>query len=165
MSRLEVLGWAPTEALALAFLESAGIAQLVAATDESPEHVQPLTDVHYDPIGNFVEVQAITDRDGVVTTPAVLVDGFHFNLWFYGDAATRLVAGKAQTDENGDQLGLFVRTDVNAIMKADSGVTMTTKSRTRGSSRGDEVPEGEETSTGVRFMDPAAIKRRTRVWA
>lgn len=163
--RLEVMGWAPTEALALAFLESAGIAKLVEATAEQPEFVQPLTDVHYDPIGKFMETPGTYDRDGVETVAPVWVDGFHFNLWFYGDMAARLVSGKAQVDAEGNLLGLFERTHLNRVISDDSGVVMTTKARTRGLTRGDEVPSGEETATGVRFMDPASVKRRTRVWA
>lgn len=151
---IDVTAWAPTREAAIAFLEATSIARLDAATG----NIQPIADVIIHPFraNETIAVEAtpaVRDAHGNIIAPAVLVDGFHFNLRFFGGSEATLTAGLPQTG------GLFERTRILQLVHirtGDAPAWQETKP---------PIPPGYETPEGVRAFDPETIKTRRNVFA
>lgn len=151
---IDVTAWAPTRDAAVAFLEAISVARLDAGTGD----IVSIANVHIHPFraNETIAIEAtpaVLDAQGNVITPAVLVDGFHFNLRFYGGSEQTLTAGLPQTG------GLFERTRILQLVQTRTGevpVWQATKP---------PIPPGYETPEGVRAFDPATIKSRWNVFA
>lgn len=151
---IDVTAWAPTREAAIAFLEATSIATLDAATGD----IQPIADVIIHPFraSERITVEAtpaVLDADGNVITPAILVDGFHFNLRFYGSSEATLTAGLPQTG------GLFESTRILQLVTARTGEAPAWQETKP------PIPPGYETPEGVRAFDPATIKTRRNIFA
>lgn len=151
---IDVTAWAPTRESAIAFLEAINVATLNAETGD----IEPIADVIIHPFraSETITVDAapaVLDDQGNVVTPAVLVDGFHFNLRFYGSSEATLTAGLPQTG------GLFERTRILQLVTGRTGNAPAWQETKP------PIPPGYETPEGVRAFDPATIKARRNVFA
>jgi len=134
---IDVTAWAPTREAAVAFLEAADIAKLDADTGD----ITPIAEVIIHP---FRANESI-DVAGV--------DGFHFNLRFYGSSEATLTAGLPQTG------GLFERTRILQLVQVRTGEAPVWQETLP------PILPGYETPEGVRAFDPATIKARRNVFA
>lgn len=134
---IDVTAWAPTREAAIVFLEAADIAKLDADTGD----IIPIAEVIIHPF----RAQERIDIEGI--------DGFHFNLRFYGSSEATLVAGLPQTG------GLFERTRILQLVTLRTGEAPAWKETLP------PIPPGYETPEGVRAFDPAMIKTRRNVFA
>ena len=83
---MEVLGWAPTEAAMLTFL------QAMDWIEETDDGWQITTDMDLDPMPGYanacpitvITTEAVLDKDGEVVEAAEIAPGWHFNMRFYG---------------------------------------------------------------------------------
>ncbi|MFM1991276.1 MAG: hypothetical protein RJA99_4233 [Pseudomonadota bacterium] len=158
---IEVLCWTPTRDMFVAGMTGTrlplpGVAPeywptLCTLSDDGAALV-PIAGIVIDEIGALVRVPAVLADDGAVITPAVMVGGHHVNLLAYGEIAAMLTAGLPQTDEDGMPLGLFERSRLLTLIP---GLAWTAA---------DDVPGGYVGPNGVRLFDPAAVRRRRRVW-
>lgn len=151
---IDVTAWAPTREAAVAFLEVAQIAKLDPETGD----IMPIAEVIIHPFraSESITIEAtpaVLDADGSIITPAVLVEGFLFNLRFYGSSEATLTAGLPQTG------GLFERTRILQLVAARTGAAPAWRETQP------PVPPGYETAGGVRAFDPDTIKSRRNVFA
>lgn len=165
---IDTTGWAPTRAAAVAFFEAAQI----ATTDEDG-NITPIASCNIHPFRPNEELtvtkptgQIIEDEFGNEVPEMTTVAGWHFNIRFHSDSAATLTQGLAQTDENGDLLGLFERTHILDLVAARTGASPTWDAVTVGG-----VPAGYAMSApgqpydGVRCYDPATLSSPSNVWA
>jgi hypothetical protein len=108
----------------------------------------PAAGISIDEIGPVVKAPAVVDEDGVVITPAQVVDGHHVNIRVVGEIADMLTVGMP-TEGN-----VFERT---RILQMVPGMVFA-------QSMNNGVPEGYVGPNGVRLFDPAVIATPYRVW-
>ncbi len=161
---IDVTAWATDRATAIAFLQSINV-----ATTDANGNIVPIAECNIYPQRKdetliVVETPATFDADGHIVTPATVVPGHHFNLRFYGASEQTLLAGLAQTDANGKQLGLFARTHILDLVNARTGQAP------QWSTTEAPVPPGyqcavSETGGIARAFDPATISNQRNMWA
>jgi hypothetical protein len=160
---IDVCAWATDRATAAAFLQAINVATLDVAGNLIPTAEVIIHPFRPEEQIAVVTTPAVLDADGHITTPAVIAEGWHFNLRFYGSSEMTLTTGLAQTDGAGKQLGLFDRTHILDLVDARTGqqpVWATTHA---------PVAPGYEctvASTGgiARAFDPATLNNRRNVW-
>lgn len=126
----------------------------LATLADDGETLIPLPGVAIDEIGEIVKTPAVFDEEGNVITPPVFVVGHHVNLLAFGSMADMLTSGRPQTDEDGNQLGLFVRTNLLSMIPGLEWEEI--------SQAGE--PPGYVGPNGVKLFDPAVVNQRRRVW-
>lgn len=152
MSEIDVCAHAPTKLIARAFMAAVGIAQ------EIDGQIVPIVDCWVDEIGPITKTQAVVG-DGVEITPAVVIDGWHVNVRYYGAAAEMLTQGLPQVDADGNLLDIFTRTRILQLVDARTGESMVW------SANAPPLPPGYVNADGVRLYDCAVLKTPSRVWA
>lgn len=155
---IEVLAHAPDQTTAHAFMVAVGI----VSVDPETGWLRPLVEVQIDEVGEIVKTPAVIDPQTMaVVTPAVMVPGHHVNVRYYGQAALNLTNGLAQTDADGQPLGLFERTHILDLVDARTGRSLAWSAVTN-----DPIPPGYvDPVSGVKLFDPARVASRRRVWA
>jgi len=149
---IEVCAWAPSREIAIDFMQAVGI-----ATDDGV--LTPLIDVQIDEIGPITKTPAVLDANGVEITPAMVIPGWHVNVRYFDAAAEALTQGLAQTDAEGNLLGLFQRTRILDLIDARTGEAMAW------SANAAPLPAGYVNADGVRLYDSVTLKTPSRVWA
>jgi hypothetical protein len=154
---LEITAVAPTREAAIAFLQSIN----VATVDESG-HIIPIAEVQIYPFRpgetiTIVKTPAVMDGMAVVT-PAEIVEGWHWNMRFYGTSEATL---RKPEPEGGWQPehDIFDRTYINELVQARCKVAPEWTA-----SAEDPIPPGYEANQ-CRAFDPALIATRANVWA
>jgi hypothetical protein len=155
---LEITAHAPTRAAAIAFLQAVNI-----ATVDEAGNIVPIAEVNIHPSRpnetiSIVKTPAVMDGMTVVT-PAVMVEGFHWNMRFYGSSEQSLIGGLPQVDADGKPLGLFERSRILDLVAGRTGLIPAWKA-----SAEDVIPPGYEAGS-CRAFDPAIISTRANVWA
>jgi len=155
---MEILatGWGPTREAAIAFFEAC----LIAVQDAITGHLIPVADVVIHP-SNALEQITVTK---IVDGQEVTVPGWHFNLKFYGNSAYTLTAGLAQSDEHGNQLGLFERTRILGLVAARVAAPSWVEVTIDGVPAGYAIDAPGEAFHGVRCFDPVTIQNRVNVF-
>lgn len=145
--RIELLGHAPTQAAMWAYLKDMGWAKQQGGEWHS-------VSCNLSQLGPIVE----HDADMVETKR---VNGWHFNLRLYGDAAASAVAGKDQVDGNGDALPFWDRTNFKTQIESRMVRVQTLQAR-----EAPGLPEGYlDSGHGVRVYGSEAVNNRKNVWA
>ncbi len=156
---IEILCWAPTRQAFVAGMTTTKIPLPGVPIGQQPSLatvdngvLTPEPGLHIDEIGPITKVPPGLDGNGNVTTPPVVVGGFHANLLVSEPLLSFITADLPQTDAEGNRLGLFERTHILTMIP---GLQQTAK---------DDKPAGYTGRSGVRMFDPAAVTQRHRVW-
>ena len=156
---LEITAHAPSRAAAIAFLKAVNIADV-----DAQGNIVPISDVNIHPFrpGETIAViktPAVIDPQTLaVITPAVMVDGFHWNMRFYGQSEITL---RKPEPEGGwlPEHDIFDRTYINELVAGRTGLIPAWKA-----SADDPVPPGYEAGQ-CRAFDPSLISTRRNCWA
>ena len=161
---IEIFAWCSTRELFVTGMTTTALPDgTMLATLSEDGALIPHEGVIIDEIGPITKVPAVYD-EGNVLTPAVIIAGHHVNLMATGAIASMLVMGPPdaegnpttlpQYDDEGNLLGLFVRTNI-LTMFPDLVWTPIP---------GPGVPGGYEGPNGVCLFDPAVVHQRARVF-
>ena len=165
MSNIEIFAWCSTRELFVTGMTTTTFpdGSTLATLDENG-HLIPHAGVIIDEIGPITKVPATYDAEGNVLTPAVVIEGHHVNLVAYDQVAAILVMGPPdaegnpttlpQYDEEGNLLGVFVRTNILTLIPDLVWTPIP----------GPGVPGGYEGPNGVCLFDPAVVHNRARVF-
>ena len=145
--RIELLGHAPNQKAMWAYLKDMGWAK--QSEDLDGKLVWHSVGCNLSQIGPVIE----TDRDGVETKR---VDGWHFNLRLYGDAAAKMVKRTRGEDDSFWDYTTY-KAEADKLMVR----TQTMKMAVKGG-----LPEGYEDSFHkVRVYPAENVSKRKNVWA
>ena len=144
---IDVCAHAPSKEIARAFMADVGIAE------ERDGVLVPLIEAHIDEIGPITKTQATE------TSPAVMIEGWHVNVRYYGSTAEAVTQGLPQADEAGNLLPLFERTRILQLVSQRTGESMSW------SQNAAPLPPGCVNSDGVRLFDCGVLATPSRVWA
>lgn len=154
---IEITAHAVSREAAIAFLQAVNI-----ATTDGHGNIVPIAEVQIHPFRpnetiTIVKTPAVMDGMTVVT-PAELVQGFHFNLRFYGSSEATL---RKPEPEGGwlPEHDTFDRTYINELVAGRTGLIPNWVA-----SAEDPIPPGYEAGQ-CRAFDPALIATRANVWA
>ena len=165
MSNIEIFAWCSTRELFVQGMTTTALpdGSMLATLSEDGALI-PHEGVIIDEIGPITKVPAVYDEDGDIVTPAVIIAGYHVNLMATGAIASMLVMGPPdaegnpttlpQYDEEGNLLGLFVRTNILTLFPDLVWTPIP----------GPGVPGGYEGPDEVCLFDPAVVNHRARVW-
>lgn len=131
----------------------------VGIAQEVDGQIVPIVDCRIDEIGPVTKTQEVRDDQGNVITHAVIIDGWHVNVRYYGAAAEMLTQGLPQVDSDGNLLDIFTRTRILQLVDARTGESMTW------SANAPPLPPGYVNADGVRLYDCSVINTPSRVWA
>lgn len=149
---IEFLLHAPNRTIFLAVMQALQnplTGEPLASIDEETGALVPSPDVRIDEVGTVWKTEPEYDEDGNETVAGVSVPGHHVNLIAVGALAKALTAGMPN---EGD---ILTTTRILSLLGSMEWKPITAEG----------VPEGYEGTSGVRIFDPAAVSRRTRVWA
>lgn len=162
---IEIFAWCSSREL---FIEGMTTTLLpdgtpLASLDEN-DNLIPAPNVIIDEIGPITKTPAVYDEDGVIVTPAVVIEGHHVNLVAINELATLLTAGAPdedgnptilpQYDEDGNLLSVFERTNILYLIPGMEWTALP----------GEGVPSGYEGPNGVCLYDPSVVTSRSRVF-
>jgi hypothetical protein len=156
---LEITAAAQSRAHAIAFLQAVNI-----ATVDEAGNIVPIAEVNIHPFRpeetiTIVKVPAVIDPETMeVVTPAEIVEGWHWNMRFYGTSEATL--RKPEPDGGWQpEHDLFDRTYINELVAGRTGMIPNWVANAE-----DPIPPGYEAG-GCRAFDPALISSRSNVWA
>ena len=161
MDRIEFLAWAETRDEFIAAITTTYFpgTQIPLASVVKGLLI-PTDGIRIDEIGPITKAPAIyadghgpMSEDPQIVTPAEVVEGWHVNFYCYGWVADLLIDGLEQTDSEGNLLGLFERTRINALLPQLTSDPST-----------DGVPEGYIGPKGLKVFDPNIVNNRNRIW-
>jgi hypothetical protein len=154
---LDITAAATSREAAIAFLESINV-----ATTDKEGNIVPIAEVQIHPFRpeealTIVKTPAVMDGMKEVS-PAELVEGWHWNMRFYGSSEATL---RKPEPEGGwlPEHDIFDKTYINELVAGRTGMI---PNWAGGAS--DPIPPGYEAG-GCRAFDPSLIGQRRNVWA
>lgn len=141
---VELAGWAPDRATAENFLMKLDWFETITDHHDITSFI-PKTQIQYDPIGPIMRPDAI------------LTQGYHFNLRFYGAKAEAL-----RTNYLVDSSWDYPTWMSDIGIDGSETLTLQTKETTGAKAY---IKVGYEGLSGVRFFGVDTITKRNRVWA
>jgi hypothetical protein len=162
---IEIFSWCSTRELFVQGMTTTALpdGSMLATLDENGNLI-PHSGIIIDEIGPITKVPATYDAEGNILTPAVVIEGHHVNLVAYDEVAAILVMGPPdaegnpttlpQYDEDGNLLGVFVRTNILTLIPDLVWTPIP----------GPGIPGGYEGPNGVCLFDPAVVHNRARVF-
>ena len=162
---IEIFAWCSTRELFVQGMTTTALpdGSMLATLSEDGALI-PHEGVIIDEIGPITKTPATYDEEGDIVTPAVVIAGHHVNLMATGAIASMLIMGPPdaegnpttlpQYDDEGNLLGLFVRTNILGLIPDLVWTPLASEG----------VPSGYEGPNGVLLFDPAVVNSRARVF-
>lgn len=144
--------WAPNEVTFWASWDAGGVTEVVDG-ERRLTRDYPGIEVSASWGGIIVKTPEVIDAQGNVTTPAVLVPGWHCNVRVTGPLVAEMTYGLPQFDADGELLPLFDRTWAAEAFQ----LTEQTADAATG------FPAGYRSVSGVTYADPREISTPANV--